>query len=191
MRTSLVLAALLVFAVRVEAAVPRLDPDSRVRPVSNHALALLAEGADRSPTFRRLLREIETSDVIVHVEARLGRASLVAASTRFITSSGGSRYLRVLVDAAHPRHVQIALLGHELQHVVEIVGTPSIRSADDLRRHYREHGVEVGVDRYDTIAARDTGYTVGDELRRSRGALRVAELTSRERRLLDSVSAGG
>lgn len=190
MRTWLVLAAL-VFAVQAEAAMPRLEPDSRVRPVSDHALELLAEGADRSPTFRRLLRQIETSDVIVHVEARLGPASLVAASTRFVASGGGRRYLRVRVDTAHPRHVQIALLGHELQHVVEIVEAPSIRSAEDLRRHYRDHGVEVGADRYDTTAARDTGYVVGDELRRSRGALRIAELTGRDRRLLDSVSVGG
>ncbi len=180
------------FAAQVGAEPPQLDPFARVRPLSREAQALIMEGAERSATIRRMLTRIEASDVIVYVDTQVGPRRIVSAWTRFVSSSPLSRMLRVHVDPTHTRHVQLALLGHELRHVVEIVEAPGIRTAEDMLRHYRTHGVETGDNRYDTPEAVEAGYIVSDELRRNRaGSLRVATMRERDRRALAGGSIGG
>ena len=81
---------------------------------------------------------------------------------------------------AHVRAMQkegAALLGHELQHAVEVAEAPGIHSAGDLRALYREIGVRTGADSYDSIAARQAGFTVRDELTSARGGIHFARST--------------
>ncbi|HEY8536883.1 MAG TPA: hypothetical protein VIL25_10555 [Vicinamibacterales bacterium] len=170
---------------------PRLAPFARVRPISREAEALIREGAERSTTIRTMLARIEVSDVIVYVDTQITPRRLVAAWTRFVSSSPVSRVLRVHVDPTYPRQVRLALLGHELRHVIEIVEAPGIRTVEDMLRHYRTHGVETGDNQYDTAAAVETGYIVSDELLRSRGAARLAALRERDRRALSSGGSIG
>src|SRR5690606_39007480 len=111
-------------AAHAAAEPPQLDPFARVRPLSREAQALLLEGAERSATIRHMLARIEASDVIVYVDTHVAPRRIVAAWTRFVSSSPISRMLRVHVDPTYTRHVQLALLGHELRHVLEIVEAP-------------------------------------------------------------------
>ncbi|HEX7087001.1 MAG TPA: hypothetical protein VF198_11590 [Vicinamibacterales bacterium] len=178
-------------AAEAAAEPPKLEPFARVRPLSREAQSLLLEGAARSATIRRMLARIEASDVIVYVDTQVTPRRIVSAWTRYVSSSPISRMLRVHVDPTYSRHVQLALLGHELRHVMEIVEAPHIRSAEDMLRHYRTHGVETGYNRYDTPEAVEAGYIVSDELRQSRGSLRVADLRERDRRALAGGSIGG
>ena len=149
--------------VAATAPVP-INPNARVRPMQPLVEKLLATGMGRSESFRRLIREIEASDVIVYIEARRDLRSGVGASMRFLATSASDRFVKIHLDANHNPHVLVALLGHELQHVVEVAQNRSIRSADDLRVFYREKGVRTGPDSFDSEAARQMGYVVREEL---------------------------
>jgi hypothetical protein len=65
---------------------------------------------------------------------------------------------------------RIALLGHELQHAVEIAGAPEVTSLEQLRRFYAGRGWgAVGSDHYETAAARRAEDMVRHELQKRAG----------------------
>jgi hypothetical protein len=50
-----------------------------------------------------------------------------------IVAVGGARYVRVVVDGrGMPDTNLIVLIGHELQHVLEVADAPEVRTADDI-----------------------------------------------------------
>lgn len=155
-------------------------PTDRLHAMSPVARQLIRDGLQGSPAFRGLVRDIATSDLIVLVDTvrrepanRGGRASLVDppmghASLRYLGSSPLARFLLVWVDESwRTRPLQVALLAHELQHVVEIARAPSVRSPEDLAAHYRRIGHEVVHHRFETRAAMDVEWMVERELGRA------------------------
>jgi hypothetical protein len=82
--------------------------------------AFIVRGYAGSSSFRRLVDVLERSDVIVHVEQVNQPGEGLAGSTRFVTRAGGQRYVRVTVYGSWPARQTIALIGHELQHAVEV-----------------------------------------------------------------------
>lgn len=166
-----------------------VDPHARVRPLSQRVADVIARGMDRSATFRRLVRRIEASDVIVYIETRRDLRAGVGATMRFVTCSASDRFVRVLLNGEYSEHTLAALLGHELQHVVEVAENAGIRSPDDLRAFYRRAGLRTGPDSFDSAAARRAGYVVRDELNARPGEMRVARAGAPdETRLLDGSS---
>jgi len=162
---------------------------TRVRPMDKRVEAVLATGIDRSATFRELVRRIEASDVIVYVETRHDLRDGLGASMRFVTSSATHRFVRVQLNATSTAFTLVALLGHELQHVVEVAEHAEVQSADDLRDFYRRTGVRTGTDTFDSEAARHAGYRVRAEIFKKPGVLRVARgVSPEETRLLDGSS---
>ena len=165
------------------------NPHARLRPMHERVEMLIATGMDQSATFRQLVRRIERSDVIVYVEARHDMRAGVGGSMRFIARSATHRFLRIQLNAECSNHTLVALLGHELQHVVEVADHAEVRSPDDLREFYRSTGVRTGPDTFDSEEARDVGYKVRAEIFRKPGDLRMARGASLdERRLLDGSS---
>jgi hypothetical protein len=193
MRSALALLIAVGLAAHVQAdGLRATNPTTRVRPMDKRVEALLATGMDRSATFRQLVRRIEASDVIVYVEARHDLRDGLGASMRFITRSATHRFLRVQLNASSTSHTQVALLGHELQHVVEVADHPEVRSSEDVRDFYRRTGVRTGTDAFDSEAARHAGYLVRAEISRKPGDLRLARAASAgEMRLLEGSSFGG
>ena len=63
---------------------------------------------------------------------------------------------------------QIALIGHELQHAVEIADEPDIVDTDSLARQYRRFGrvsqISARGIEFDSIGAVETGYQVLREM---------------------------
>lgn len=186
---TLVLALGLVGTLQAEPRGPA-NPWARVRATNARVEKLLSLGLDRSATFRQLVRRIEASDVIVYIEARNDMRDDVGASMRFITKSPSDRYVRVLLNARHNEPTLVALLGHELQHVVEVAEHPEVGSADDLRNYYRQGGLRTGPDSFDSVAARQTGYAVRDELVKYSGLRLASAMNAREQGLLDGGSIG-
>ncbi len=140
---------------------------------------LIAQGMAQSPTFRRLVNQIERSDVIVYVDLRPDMRESIGGSLRFLAKSATHRFLRVQVNRADAPLWRVALLGHELQHAVEVAEAGDIASSDDMRALYHRIGVRTGPDAYDSMAAREAGYTVRDELVASHGGnLRLARLAA-------------
>jgi hypothetical protein len=110
-------------------------------------------GAADSQTFRSLLNLLGESDLIVHVQV-VGRLS-TAGQTYFVTSTASVRYVRVEVVAGGSAKEMVALIGHELQHAVEIAQQPRIRDRQSLSVFYRSMaGNSTTSTEYDSAAAR-------------------------------------
>ncbi len=118
-------------------------------------------------------------------------ATASARSMRFVTRSATDRFLRIQLNADYNNHTLVALLGHELQHVVEVADHAEVQSPDDLREFYRRTGVRTGPDSFDSEEARHAGYLVRDEIiqearRPAHGARRQPRRATPARRQLDS-----
>jgi len=153
------------------------NPHAHVRAMQKEGMALLAEGMAHSPSFRHLVNRIEQSDVIVYIDVRPDMRAGVGGSLRFLAESATDRFLRIQLNRSVARLWQVALLGHELQHAVEVAEAQGIHSAEDLRTLYRQIGVPTGADTYDSIAARQAGFTIREEIARARGDIRFARST--------------
>jgi hypothetical protein len=165
MRTALALIVAVGMAAEIGAGTPEIaNPTARVRAMQPRVEKLLAAGMERSPSFRRLVHRLERSDVIVYIDARYDLREGVGASLRYLATSASDRFVKIQLDARHHTHVLVALLGHELQHAVEVADHAAIRSAEDLRVFYRETGLRTGPDSFDSEAAREMGYLVRAEL---------------------------
>jgi hypothetical protein len=95
-----------------------------------------------SPTFRQLAERLSTSDVIVYLHYRMAGEPGLAGATSFMTAAGGVRYLRVSIDPRLSGCERFALLGHELQHAVEIAEARSVVDQRSLEALYRTMGIQ-------------------------------------------------
>ncbi|MDQ3421382.1 MAG: hypothetical protein M3541_21865 [Acidobacteriota bacterium] len=126
---------------------------------------MLATGIRRSATFARLVRDIDDSDIIVYVEITTQMPPGLDGRLTFLTAAGGYRYLRIQVLPNTGKHDLIAVVGHELQHALEIAANPRVRDSEGVTTLYRLIGLQMpGRDRYDTTAARSMGRRVRAEL---------------------------
>ena len=144
---------------------PVQPPIPRLRPTSDVARDLLAEAMSRSPTIKRLVRDLEASDLFVYVELRhdIGAAP---AETAFMVANHAGRFLRVTVDARFEPRRRIELLGHELRHALEIAAAPLVRDAAGMRRLFSDIGWTLRKSlAYETVAAVDAERQVSRELR--------------------------
>jgi hypothetical protein len=127
--------------------------------------ALLKRGFRRSVAFATLLHRIQRSDLIVYVEevprlpGGLQGRLMIQPST-----SGQQRYARIQIALHGPIDEAVALLGHELQHAVEVADAPEVRDQNGLIALYERIGTRGGAHLYDTAAAQDMGRTVRRQL---------------------------
>ena len=138
----------------------------RVRPLDDWSKALVAHGLERSPTFRALVDRLARADVIVYVEVGPKVASANGA-LRFVGASASFRFVHVSLDQSLTHTELVAVLGHELQHAVEVAGSADIRDTESFRRYYQQQG-EVGAEFgwFETEAARRAGRRVREDLAR-------------------------
>ena len=192
MRTALALAGAIGMVAVVGADAPEVgNPKARVRAMQPRVEKLLATGMQRSPSFRQLVHRLEQSDVIVYIDARYDLRAGVGASMRFLATSATDRFVRIQLDARNNHNVLVSLLGHELQHAVEVADNAAVRSAEDLRVFYRDTGLRTGPDSFDSQAAREMGYLVRAELLARPGAdVRFARNDRRDA-LLEGGSIAG
>ncbi len=132
---------------------------TRLRPQSPRIADWLSRGRDTSPTLRRLAEQIERSDVIVYLEVERALRRDLAACVTWMAAVAGARYVRVSIRPSLSSADAIAMLAHELQHVVEIIDHREVQSGDALLALYRVIGHRTGwTDRaFDTVAALRAG----------------------------------
>ena len=159
-----------------------------LRPTSALGRELIEAGMARSATFRRLIHRIEASDVIVYVQLEPRLPTGIGGALEFMGVGGDVRFLRITLGNQFNRPILVALLGHELQHAVEVADAPGVRSATQLEALYRNIGHPVGHHRYDSVAARFAGQTVRDELTGRGVSGRVAVKTGGDDTVLDGGS---
>ena len=144
--------------------VPAAAP--HVRAVSPRLAASVSTLRDHSPTFAALLAQLDASDVIVHViDGFQPCASGAKACLTFVDSSGGYRYLRVMITKQESEIDVRRHLAHELQHAVEIAQAPQIRDAAGLRAFCLSSGFGWrSADHCETHAAQTVAFRVEHEL---------------------------
>jgi hypothetical protein len=136
-----------------------------VRGATPAVNAMIATGVKRSTTFARLVRDLDDTDVIVYVEIVKSLPAGLDGRLSFSTAAGGFRYLRIQVPANTGKHDLIAVMGHELQHAMEIAEHANVQDSEGVASLYKLIGLQAhGVDRYDTTEARSVGRRVRAEL---------------------------
>lgn len=158
----LLVVSLLAPSLSADAAVPRL------RPTDREMRQLLADGVATSASLRAIVERLDALDVVVYIGCARLPLGLDGRLT-FVSAGGGLRYVTVGIAWDRRPSRRIAILGHELQHALEIAERPAIVDAASLAREYRHFGFSrapAGGGRmaFDTTAAIDAGDRILREL---------------------------
>jgi hypothetical protein len=156
--------ALLPWRVTVHARAPEAPADpgdraygtsDRLRPQGSRVESWLREARRRSPTARRLVERIEQSDVIVYLDISRNLSPNVSACLTWMAATSSRRIVRASFRPDLGANEAIAMLAHELQHVVEVIDHPDVRSAEALLALYTRIGHATGNNglRWDTADA--------------------------------------
>lgn len=165
-------AALLLLSLAAHPAFADDDPaDPHVRVLDVRLQSLFEEGRRSSPTFQALVSRLEESDVVVYIEEDRSYTTSFAGRLSFLSVVAGTRYLIIRVVPLASSVQQLAMMGHELQHAVEVADNPRIVDEDSLLREYMRIGYLSGAASsglaVDTEAAIETGARIAKELRSS------------------------
>ncbi len=142
---------------------------SYIRPLQPRVTAVLEHGVRDSATFRNLVGALESSDIIVYIELAPYQSTQAKGYLRFISATAKHRFLLISLNF-RPNHLPsqnglIGLLGHELQHVLEVAQSPEVRTEDAFRELYERIGFFSWPNTYDTNAALEIQARVWAELR--------------------------
>lgn len=140
----------------------------RVRSSSPRIVAALERGLETSPTIRKLVASLEGSDVIVYLQPKQHWQSLGGYLSHRIVTVPGARYLRIYVDVQGTELHLISIIGHELQHAVEVAQAPEARDSDSLRHLFASLAIAFGCaaqNCYETAAATELRRAAGNERR--------------------------
>lgn len=148
----------------------------QVRVLDKVAGMAYEQGYAQSQTFRALVATLEASDVIVHVVTSRALQTQVSGATRFVTRQGGWRYVRIELSASLTQKSRTSVLGHELQHAVEIANCGAT-TADAVLAFYRTSGMKATtlVDGWESEDALRIERRVWSELGRPSRAARTVE----------------
>jgi hypothetical protein len=146
--------------------------------------ALLREAVERSDTIRSRVARLDASDLVVYLDYDYLPRPGVAGFVTFITASGGWRFVRISLRFHMSKSAQLVMLGHELQHAVEIADAPEVIDQSSLAAFYTRIGTDRGTGRrhaFDTRAAVEAEDRVDRELRGTpaRRAALAIELSNR------------
>jgi hypothetical protein len=125
----------------------------------------IARGVAESPSFRRLVQEIEATDGVVYVlEGRCGQG-FRACLHMSVEITGPYRLLRIVVNPRRaPGCELIGSIGHELQHALEALRNASVRSGFGLSSFFQRIGPEGSARRFETPEAIVAGVAVAREI---------------------------
>ena len=138
------------------------DDKLTTRPLDRLAAETLAHAIGRSAVVRALIARLESSNVIVHIETSLQMPGGIGGTTRFVTSRGGYRYLRITLGSDLTLNARSAILGHELQHACEVADSPAT-DVDSMRELFEKEGHRAG-EYFETMAAMQIEQRVRIEL---------------------------
>jgi len=148
--------------------------DTHIRTDDAGIRALIAEGSARSPTFNHLIDAVDATDGIVYLLRGSCHARVRACLLIHMTSAGGHRVLRLVIEQQKADSALLPTIAHELTHAHEVLGDGKVRSTRDMYALY----VRIGIDppqssmqrrnpaAFETQNAIDTGQRVREELAR-------------------------
>ena len=139
-------------------------PTRHVRATSPAITRLLARGYKRSPTLAAIITKLQHSDVFVYIEEVPRLPGALEGRLMMLPRAHDARYVRIQVALRGSPEDTIALIGHELQHALEVAEAPSVSDQGALERLYTRIGVSGGAHQYDTLAAQETGRNLRKQL---------------------------
>ena len=142
---------------------------SHVRTTDAQLHTAIAEGVARSALFRALVARIDASDVIVYLKRQCSMPEWLYGNLTFMTAAGGRRFVNVRISCALTGSEQVPVLGHELQHAVEVADAPSVVDETTLAAEYKRIGFRThsGKLTFDSRAAIEAGRRIRVELDRT------------------------
>ena len=136
----------LIAAVLVACAAPAFAHDAdgksrHVRSTNADLRRLAAEGPELSRKFGTLVSQLDRSDVVTYLRC----AALPAGKggqVEFLSATAHTRYIKIALNCTLPGPTLTWILGHELQHAVEIAEAAEVRDVASLRLLYRRIGFD-------------------------------------------------
>lgn len=142
--------------------------NGRVRTSNGGIAALVRQAHEQSRTFRSLVATINASDGIVFIEpgrCKHGRRACFVT----VTMAGHTRVLWVKLDTRGADQELMGLIGHELQHTVEVLAAPRVNSPIAMYAFYSQQAdTQRGGPVFETQAAIQAGESVRAEVRHAR-----------------------
>jgi hypothetical protein len=136
-----------------------------IRPRSPLATAAIEYGLKRSPTLAAEFEALQQSDMVAYIDVGPVIYSGVSGYVTFISKTTQCRYVRIALTARLNLSQTAALIGHELQHVLEIAAHAEVVDAESLREMYEwfgRHGLHQHS--YESAEAIEAGQQVAAEL---------------------------
>lgn len=172
-RVKAVVCAVCLFAWTTAAAAGEMP---HVRGAGGYARWLVEIGLVESPTVAALAQRLASSDVVAYVE--VVPLSNGTAKTVLLNAAGPVRYLLISIDADRTPDVLLEMLGHELQHAVEIADAKDVRDEAGLVALYKRIGLHrSATTRFETALAREMGRRTRKDLLDRRPAALYARRT--------------
>jgi hypothetical protein len=140
------------------------SPLRHVRALDPVLEAALASGVERSATIGALLAALQDTDVIVQIVSSSAMPLSTPARLRLVPDPRQFRFLRIDVRLEGSEDDLIMILGHELQHALEIAGAPEVRDDRALIRLYERIGHRDGEYQFDSEAAHAASRQIRKEL---------------------------
>ena len=117
---------------------------NHVRSDESRIRALVVDGYARSPTFRTLVDTIEGLSCIVYVSTIVKLSGgMRGALLDWPADRTGVPVLRVLLKTNLARDEAIAVIGHELQHVVEALQEAPSSRGDGLHKSDTDQAIAI------------------------------------------------
>ena len=152
------------FAIDSTVATQRAARMPRVRAVDPLLSAAMNQGAERSTTFRRLLEGIDATDGLVYVTEGTCGQGVRACLHMSVELAGANRLLRILVNPRRAAGCElIASIGHELQHALEALSNPNVKTSFALFSFFYQIGRD-GSQRFETEKAKQMELAVAKEV---------------------------
>jgi hypothetical protein len=147
------------------------DSSRHVRFENRRIQDLVGKAEGESTTLRGLLATLDESDVVAYVRCDRRLRDGISGVLSFVSKVGDVRYVLIKVAYVGSRMPQVALVGHELRHAVEVSQLSGIVDGPSFHREYKRIGfVNEPASRQDIVAyetqdARRTGEQILRELR--------------------------
>ena len=128
---SMFVVVVLVFVFAISFAAVAAAESFALRPLDAAASETLASAMEKSETMRLLARSLEGSDLIIHVVTSPMMPASIGGQTRLVTSRGGYRYVRIIINPDLPLRWRSTILARELRNASALAKP---RLTDDGRR---------------------------------------------------------
>jgi hypothetical protein len=138
--------------------------DSRIRCLDREARRIVERAVAGSPTVARMFADLEKSDLIVGIQLCPLPKPLLGEA-RIVMATPDVRYVRIRIKIPDSTDALISVLGHELQHALELAAARDVRTAEAQAELFRRIGYERHSGGYfETPAALDASRAVAAEI---------------------------